>query len=292
MGSHPNAALHDVHQRLQPQVAARRHPVGPRIAAVLIPRCLVLLRCREGGHIGGLHALPRVGEAPLPVGVPVLARDVFAQGELHGLRSTLEQDLLHVIHAPAGLDDRALCADRIAAAVQHLGRRHAARERPVDREALLVERVHCPNLGHERGGALVDGPHRDVRVLVDQARNGREAGSLDQRHVARCLEVRSDAPNHAVPNEDRDALIHRVVGRPHGVEVADEEIPLGNLDRALLDLRPHLRGGGRREQDRDAQDCCHQSNRAHHLTPPVPGPDTRRAVHSESPNGVSRSPFI
>jgi hypothetical protein len=87
---HADAAFHDVHERLEPQVAARRHRCAARVAPVVGPRLAVLLRRRERLVVHGLDAGARRRE---PVGrrAAVLLRDVLAERELHRARRALDQ---------------------------------------------------------------------------------------------------------------------------------------------------------------------------------------------------------
>src|SRR5690606_5038245 len=121
-----DAAFHDVDQRLEPLILARRDPVLLRILAVVLPSLLVLPGGGEGLDVEGLDTRSRGGVARLSR--RVLARHVLAERELDRLRRALEEELSGLVHPPARLDDRALAADRVRAAVEDLGDGHTTGE--------------------------------------------------------------------------------------------------------------------------------------------------------------------
>ena len=96
-------------------------------------------------------------------------RDVLAQREFHGRRSTGEFQFV-AGQSPPKFDDLALPADRIRRAVQDHGGRNAAGQLPVNVDVVGVDEVADAHLASDRPARLVDAPvGRDVRMWIDQS---------------------------------------------------------------------------------------------------------------------------
>src|SRR4030095_8274872 len=93
----------------------------------------------------------------------------LAEGGLDGKHGALEEQVFTALLAPAQLDDRVAAADRVGAAVQHVGNRQPAGEVAIDVDVGGVQHVlDAHHRGHDRA-PLIDGVGGDVRVGVDDA---------------------------------------------------------------------------------------------------------------------------
>ena len=140
-----------------------------RAPLVVLPFALIGLGAAEGVTDHELDAGPghRVTARPGLAELTHVFR-VLAERELDARRRAFEDQPARVL-APAQLDHLVLAADRIGAAVQHVGHGQAAGEVAINRHIGRIE--HVLDAGHraDGGAALVDRLGGDVRVRIDDA---------------------------------------------------------------------------------------------------------------------------
>ena len=182
------------------------------VLLVVFPRLLVGLRARErvANHELDAHARHRIAARTGLLADRHVLR-IFAKRELDSRHRALEYDLFGSRLAPAQLDDLVLAADRIGAAVQHVGDGQAAGEVAVDVDVGRIENVF--HSGHRADGraALVDRVVGDVRVRVDEARRHELAGRVDDLGARRDGDVRADRGDLAVA-QHHGAVRNRALG--------------------------------------------------------------------------------
>ena len=169
---HEALALEDLHERLELQIAPGFD--GRRVLLSALdpgrPRGLVRLRTREGvaNHELDAHSAGRIPPRTLLAELPHVLR-VLAERELDAWHRARELEVVAAGLAPAQLDHQVLAADRVCAAVQHVGRRDAAGQVPVDVVVGGVEDVLDARHRAHRRPAFVDRVGGDVGVRVDDA---------------------------------------------------------------------------------------------------------------------------
>src|SRR5262249_10161467 len=149
---------------------------------------------------------------------------------------------------PAQLDHIVLAADRVGAAVQHVRRRHAAREIAIDVDVGRIEYVL--DAGHRADGraAFVDGIGGDVRVAVDDAGRHELAAAVHDVGARGNRDVRAaDGGNLSRPQHD-GAVLYRAARDGQNRRALDRHY----VWRARLRLRTRRdRAGDNAEQQED-----------------------------------------
>ena len=132
-------ALENLHQRLQLQIAARRHDVfsGPAPPLVVLPILLVGLRPveRVADHVFDAHPRRRIAQRSVALaaaGAAARTLRVLAQRELDARHRAFEGKVFGPALAPAQLDHVVLAANRVGAAVKDVRGGEAAGEVAVD----------------------------------------------------------------------------------------------------------------------------------------------------------------
>src|SRR4029453_4724633 len=179
-------AFEDFDERLELKIAPWDPDSFAGLLAAVVVLPVLLIRLRAGERIAddvldahtrrrisrGAGALPSAGASSWTLGV-------FAEGEFDPGHRAFDREILRACLAPPQLDDVVLAADRIRAAVQHVGRRHAAGEVAVDVDVGRVEDVLDAGHRADRRATLVDRVGRDVRMAVDDAGRHELAGAVD-----------------------------------------------------------------------------------------------------------------
>ena len=164
---HPFALQH-FHRSLEPQIATRRQR---RLAGLPIcPFAFVVTRLRKRirHHLlhthTGLRVTRRTGEGCLKI----RALHVLTERKLHsGFRPRELQILGH--SAPPQLNHLILSAHRIGRSVQHIRRREAARQLPVNTDVRRVDHIADSHLYGHGARAFVHSPRdRRVRMTIDE----------------------------------------------------------------------------------------------------------------------------
>jgi hypothetical protein len=250
---HQAFALENLHEWLQLKIAAWRNEAEAwaLLRVELLPRLLIRLGAGEGVADHELDAQSSHRVAPgdrLGAGGHVLR--VLAESELDPRHRAVELDLVGPGLAPSQLDHLVLPADGIRAAVQHVGRRRAARQVAIDVDVGRVEHVlHARHRAHRRA-AFVDGVVRDVRVCVDDARRNELSGGVDDLGAGGHRDVRANGGDLPVPKQHR-AIWNRAVGdgQDRSTSERDEPPGCGGLDGLTLNTD----GGDRNQGQQRAQ---------------------------------------
>ena len=107
--------------------------------------------------------------------------------------------------------------------MQQQRRGHAARQRPIDRLVLIIERVDHHHLRRDRAGGLVHVIiQRDVRVRIDDARRQIFAAGIDHRRARRRSHILADGRDLAILDIDA-AVLDIAVGDRHHDGVLDQD---------------------------------------------------------------------
>ena len=164
VGVHEPLALEDLDQRLELQIAARRGEVlaGFLAPVVLLPLALIGLGPAERVANHELHAGSR-NRVAARTGLAELAHvlGVLAERELDAGHRALEHQASGRF-APPQLDHLVLPANRVGAAVQHVGRGEPAGEVAIDVDVGRIEHVFDARHRAHRRPALVDRVGADV----------------------------------------------------------------------------------------------------------------------------------
>src|ERR1700727_3090931 len=196
-------ALHDLDQRLELLVAARRDQsllAGGFSSVVIVPLLFIFRRLDEclANHFFHAKSRGRVAIRNSRRWGKAGTLRIFAQRKFDSRDSALERQFARGL-APTQLDHDRLAADRVGAAVQNIGYRDAPGEIVVDADVIGVQYVS--NIGHRgnrRAAFIYAAVHRNVRVAINNSRDYKLPGAVNDHRAFGSFQIRPNRGDFAV----------------------------------------------------------------------------------------------